>query len=586
MFKNLNWVPFVICFLGLGTPLGIVPGEEDPLLMRMAPQNAFLYASWAGTQEADPKGNPTEQWIAQKDMQRFWKDMDTRLSEIALKVIEEADNPVSAHLNALTVKLPKLLCRQPCGIYLDRFEANEKAPHDSGYGGVLAINLGDRKKEIDEHLALARKSIKENDAVDVSREYEVDWLVSSNKWLKTKIGIHEQYLVIGFSSGELKPEIGSFFENKDTPEPSWLTAIKKRLPVPRRASVGFIDVKKFHEAARGVFAPLEFEGDFAENVTTIGFVNGLDAEGYLGRIWLPGANDAEFAKVFNRPIDRDFLSKMPVGEFFTVSARVSKEEVYSALKSEIGNAKIFEESIANFEAFSGLTLKQDLLNNLSGNVFAIGSANIFGSRAACLCFEVKDDMAFLDTIDGFVRRLKDVSDDGGSFDFETKKIDDIKLYRVTLHKKWSSVKEIYFAQRGFRLIVANNLKMLKEVLRAEKAEEGKSWLESERVRQLDEFAKKHELGEPHLLFEVDAKPIASFLQVFSGMFESMGFARFPDEATLVNGLQPNLNALFKREDGIEIVQKHVMPVGNPVSFFGFAGVTAQALEVTEKVSKD
>ena len=55
---------------------------------------------------------------------------------------------------------------------------------------------------------------------------------------------------------------------------------------------------------------------------------------------------------------------------------------------------------------------------------------------------------------------------------------------------------------------------------------------------------------------------------------------------MVNGLQPNLNALFKREDGIEIVQKHVMPVGNPVSFFGFAGATAQVLGVTEKVSKD
>ena len=63
-------------------------------------------------------------------------------------------------------------------------------------------------------------------------------------------------------------------------------------------------------------------------------------------------------------------------------------------------------------------------------------------------------------------------------------------------------------------------------------------------------------------------------------------ARFPNEATLVNGLQPNLNALFTREDGIEIVQKHVMPVGNPVSFFGFAGATAQVLGVTEKVSKD
>jgi len=592
MFNNLKWVPFVICFLGFGTPMGIVPGEEDPLLMRMAPQNAILYASWAGTQEADPKGNSTEQWIAQKDMQRFWKDMDTGLSEMALQVVEQADNPVSANLNALSVKLPKLLCRQPCGIYLDRLEANEKSPQDSGYGGVLAINLGDRKNEIGEHLALARGSIKENESVEVSTEYEIDWLVSSDKWLKTKIGIYEQYLVIGFSSADLEPEVSSFFENKDTPEPSWLTAIKKRLPVPRRASVGFIDVKKLHAAARGVFAPLENEDGFAEKVTTIGFVNGLDDEGYLGRIWLPEANEAEFAKVFNGAIDKDFLSKMPAGELFTVSARVSEQELYNSLKSATGNAKAFEESIAGFEGFSGLTLKQDLLNNLSGNFFAIGSFSIFGSKPGCLCFQVKDEMAFLDTMEGFARRLKEVSDEGGAFDFETIMIDDIKIHHVTFHQKKNSVKQIYFAQRGFQLVVGNEFRMFKEVLFADKTEKGKSWIESERVRQLYGFAKDHDLGEPQLLFEIDPKPLFSLMPLGTSIYRGAGFAkppeppRLPDEATMANGVEPNLNALFKCEDGIEIVQKHVMPVGNPVSFLGFAGVTARMLDVTGKISKD
>ena len=38
-----------------------------------------------GTRKADPEGNATEQWIAQKDMQRFWKEMGTRLDEMATK---------------------------------------------------------------------------------------------------------------------------------------------------------------------------------------------------------------------------------------------------------------------------------------------------------------------------------------------------------------------------------------------------------------------------------------------------------------------------------------------------------------------
>jgi len=587
MINNFDWLSIIICLLGFGTPMGIVPGEEDPLLMRMAPENTVLYTSWAGTQEADPEGNPTEQWIAQKDMQRFWKDMGSRLQEIATKLVEQADNPVSGNLNALTVKLPKLLCRQPSGIYLDRIESEENKSTPT-YGGLLAINLGDRKNEISEHLRLARESIEQNDSVTISREHEIDWLVSSNKWIKTKIGIHEQYLVIGFASGGMKPEVGSFFKNKDTPEPKWLTVIKEKLPVPRRASVGFIDFKKLNKEAQSYFS---LENKSSDKLTTAGFVNGLDDEGYLGRTWLPGANESEFAKkLLNGPIDKDFLSKVPSADFFSIAARVSKEEVFDSIKSTIGNAggsaKAFEESIAGFEAFAGLTLKQDLLNNLGDNVFVVGPMDIYSSRASCLCFEIKDDMAFLDTIDGFARRMKEVSEGGGSFDFKTKMIDDTKVHHVSLQRKWNSVKNIYFAQHKFRLIVGTDLQVFKQILSAEKSDEGDRWIETKRMQQLYEFARNQNLGEPQLIFEFDFKPIISSLVGFSNLFKGMGFAKVPNQATLENGLEPNLNAIFKREDGVEILQKHVMPSGNPISFVGFAGVISQTLDLVQKVPRN
>ena len=589
---SLAWFPIIICFLGLGTPMGFVPGEEDPLLMRMAPQNAVFYASWAGTQEADPKGNPTEQWIAQKDMQRFWKDMDTRLKDLSGKAFKQSHNPVSANINALTVKLPKLLCRQPCGIYIDRVEIKEKNTVP-GFAGVLAINLGDRKNEISKHLDLAKEAIDENESVEISKEYEIDWLVHrSKKWIKTKIGMYEQYLVIGFAQGSLEPDINSFFENKDTPEPKWLTTIKQKLPVPRRASVGFIDVKELlNNADERLFGfrILASEKKLLEKLTTIGFVNGLDDEGFLGRIWLPGANEAEFAKVLNGPIDRDFLSKMPVGGGGAAAARISKDELYRALKSTIGsaqgNAKAFEESIAGFEAFSGLTLKEDLLNNLGDNVALVGSSEVFSTQATCLCFQIEDDMAFLDTIDGFARRLNEVSEDG-SFGFETKMIDGVKVHHVTLPQRWNSVKEIYFAQQGFRLMVANKLEIFKEVLGAEKNKEDEIWIQTPRMQQLYEFAKNQKLGEPSLVFEVNPESTLSQLSSLSHSFKRMGFAEFPDQKTMANGLKPNLNAMFKREDGIEVIQKHVLPMGNPVSFLGFAGVTAEMLRVTEKLPKE
>ena len=59
----------------------------------------------------------------------------------------------------------------------------------------------------------------------------------------------------------------------------------------------------------------------------------------------------------------------------------------------------------------------------------------------------------------------------------------------------------------------------------------------------------------------------------------MGLARFPDADTLVKGLEPCLSGVFKTEDGIQIVQKNVLPSGTPVSFLGSASVIAHAMYV-------
>lgn len=38
---------------GLGIPLGIPPGPEDPQLARMAPEECLYFTTWAGTADAD-----------------------------------------------------------------------------------------------------------------------------------------------------------------------------------------------------------------------------------------------------------------------------------------------------------------------------------------------------------------------------------------------------------------------------------------------------------------------------------------------------------------------------------------------------
>ena len=571
MKDTFKWVTILFCFLGIGTPMGIVPGEEDPLLMRMAPEEVFMYASWAGTQVADPDGNATEKWIAQKDMQRFWKDMDTKLQKIAATAIENSDgDPALGQLDALSLKLPKLLCRQPCGFYIDQLTEN-----GADFGGVLVINLGERKDEIAQHLNKAKSSIKK-DSIKLTHEHGTDWLVSeADMWieLETKIGIHQHYLVVGFSSGGLEPKVDSFFENKDTPEPKWLTKIKEKLPVPRRASVGYVSTPNMLRSFK----------ELDENVKTIGFVNGLDDEGYLGRAWIEGGDQSEFAKVVKGPIDKEVWGKLPGGNLFTATACISKEEMFKAVESVSGDAPVFKELIADFEAFGGgVTLKDEFMKNVGDNVYVIGEPFSFmwGRMDSGFCLQVKDEMAFLDTIEGFAKRLKEVSEDNLKFTIETKIIEDVKVYLVTRKQRSKGWRKIYFTLHNSQLVVVNNLELLKKLLFTQELDEKQSWLNSKRIEQLYQFANEQNLGEPNMLFEVDPKPILKQVHSFSSTFEkSMGLARFPDADTLVKGLEPCLSGVFKTEDGIQIVQKNVLPSGTPVSFLGSASVIAHAMYV-------
>ena len=50
MVGSFEWVFVVIAFAagGLGLPLGMPPGPEDPMIGRFAPEDAQVYIAWTG----------------------------------------------------------------------------------------------------------------------------------------------------------------------------------------------------------------------------------------------------------------------------------------------------------------------------------------------------------------------------------------------------------------------------------------------------------------------------------------------------------------------------------------------------------
>ena len=227
-------------------------------------------------------------------------------------------------------------------------------------------------------------------------------------------------------------------------------------------------------------------------------------------------------------------------------------------------------------------------DSIGDNIFVIGEAHSLGlwgtnTNPSGLCLQVKDEMGFLDTIEGFAKRLKEISEDTENFTIETKVIEEVKVYLVTRKRRSAGWRKIYFALHNSQLVVVNNLKLLKKVLFTEELDEKQRWVKAKRVNRLYQYANDQKLGEPNLLFEVDPKPILQTGHGLSGLLVSYGLAKVPDVGTMTNGLEPCLTGVFKTEDGFQIVQQNVLPSGTPPSFLGFAAVIANALSVQSKL---
>mgnify|MGYP006982498040 FL=1 len=67
---------------GLGSlPLAMPPGELDPVMSRVAPDNCLLYLSWAGTAEASADSdNRTEQLLADPEVRRLLEGLEQRFT--------------------------------------------------------------------------------------------------------------------------------------------------------------------------------------------------------------------------------------------------------------------------------------------------------------------------------------------------------------------------------------------------------------------------------------------------------------------------------------------------------------------------
>ena len=120
-------VVWAMFFGGIGVPLGNVPGEEDPYLSQIAPEECLMYVSWSGAVPANPENNVTEKWMAQPEVKAFWKHFFDNLDQAAAV---EAGGSRFNEAQPILVKTLKLMFTEPGAMYIYCLLYTSLSPRD------------------------------------------------------------------------------------------------------------------------------------------------------------------------------------------------------------------------------------------------------------------------------------------------------------------------------------------------------------------------------------------------------------------------------------------------------------------------
>ena len=560
-------VVWAMFFGGIGVPLGNVPGEEDPYLSQIAPEECLMYVSWSGAVPANPENNVTEKWMAQPEVKAFWKHFFDNLDQAAAV---EAGGSRFNEAQPILVKTLKLMFTEPGAMYIYPVSEENLACN-------FAFKLGEAEAEItadfgkldDEVLAKRGWQRQTEHGMEVVVMKEVGW----NDAI-LKFGIHNGYLLAAFAGEGEEASFDDLFASEKTPEPNWLTEIKDELPVDRRGSIGMIDMERGAKVLEG----LEFRPVLKsiEGVKRIGFVTGVNADGFLSRTWIQteGELGSFFGAFKGEPLGEDELSRIRADQEFTGVSRLSTEEIYNGIEQfakSTGSGNEFDELVAGFEGFAGMTLKEDLLEKIDDFAFLHSDLN-FGSKNPFLIgIGIKDEMAFVDTIEAFSLRIKELIKQNDDLIFGMEKVDDVVVYSVEGNGLRSLGGEVLFAQAGDRLLLCNDFKMLeKHIKNSANIKPDDTLFVQPDIKKLFEFGESIGSEGPIAIIRIDTIRLLERYWPILKMFEKSIPdlipgpipSNFPSTETMTNGLTPNLSASFRTENGYQLYHKSVTASSN------------------------
>ena len=566
---------FVILTLtsgGLGVPLGMPPGPEDPMLGRFADEDTQMYFAWTGIGAPDGD-DPTSKWVAKPEIQtavaKFKKGVEQRLNARANR------NGEMSLLRRLAIKTMETSLYNGASIYAADIKFDARSPE---FEGAILIPLGDQKMELEQLVTELEgvvtkaespqcKMIEKDGQTRIRIEQEVPMLI--------EFLIKDGYLVVGMGEGRLDEGL----KNMQSEPPAWFTEYRQRLKVKNFSSMAYFS----GTILNSVKLPTEEFIDF-ESLTAICFVSGLDDEGALSRAAVDLKPDSDIEKLLPRePLQEHELARMPKRPLLGLQSRVPVEAVVDYI-ANVGR-RLGDDPVADaderVEEMFGLSLRDEMLNVFDG--FASVSIDIDLARTrpeVIVALGISDEMSFpavYETVVETVSQWPEVEDR-----LETSEHRDFQIYEFSPQRVMFFPVELCWAHANDQLIFATDIDLVTQQI--DRMIDGNTFAETQRAKQLMEFGKQTSYGNPVAVTTLDPVKLLELYFQFAAMWGGIDdddellpgftFGDVPDLEVLADGVDSGVNGVFRTPRGFEVFGRQTLPGSSPpVTMLLIGGMT-------------
>lgn len=538
------WITGIYCV--------VVPqanSQQADSILRFMPEEVPFFAAVMGEIKPDASGSSLERWLAQPEIAASFTDL--------IRLVEETMDVNDVQFARVARVAPKLVLGSSWVVYL------ESSSLESGAVKFVA-KLDDLEDETLKILATIEVEAGDN----IER-----FLIDQNQFFRGRVsndesiefGIHQNHLFIALGEGELETLVA---RQNAAPSPL-IESLKQELALERLAGLMYVDLKTITRV-------FDFDGELSSNPfrldefeRIVGAI-GIQGDETVSTIKFDIRNDAEgLASIFNvQPISQEDLKAVSDSVNSLSAIKFDLGRLWALLNEDDSMAEDLAEFVEDTQQELGINLKTDIVDSFGELIYTYQELSMINPAASgILSIRIKNPDEFAKRLPQILENLEDA--DGELFFLEVEETRNGPRYQLIPFEPELAmiVPSVCLQLIDDELILGLDARAIGSHLRRASRPRNKL-VDDPRVAAMLNNQWRPDLGQPIGFFYLDVtsmiEGIYTVLPILFGQFGQLMDVDFdmdmlPPLKVAVNGILPDLVAIYRTDEGIQVFEMSTLP---------------------------